>query len=128
MSQKFVAFIAAVLLAFSIACNRTSQSNGSLHLTLSISPERPRMTKSITFTVHAADPKGQPVNDANVAGDLTMKLMDMGTTKLTFTPKGNGDYEAQMKGVDMSGPWALAVDAKQGSTDVKQTFDVNVFD
>ena len=86
------------------------------------------MTKSITFTVHAADPKGQPVNDANVAGDLTMKLMDMGTTKLTFTPKGNGDYEAQMKGVDMSGPWALAVDAKQGSTDVKQTFDVNVFD
>lgn len=86
------------------------------------------MTRPLTMKVHLANPQGEPINDANVTGELTMKLMDMGTTKLTFAPKGNGDYEAQMKGVDMSGPWSLTVDAKRGGADVKQTFDVNVFD
>jgi len=86
------------------------------------------MTKPITLQVHVANPKGQPVTDAQVSGDLTMKLMDMGTTKLSFTPTGNGDYEAQVKSVDMSGPWSLAVDAKQGSAEARRTFDVNVFD
>ena len=86
------------------------------------------MTKPITFHVHVADPQGQPVTDAQVTGELTMKLMDMGTTKVTFTPKNNGDYEAQVKSLDMSGPWILAIDAKRGSTEAKQTFDVNVFD
>ena len=86
------------------------------------------MTKPITLQVHVASPQGQPIADAQVSGELTMKLMDMGTTKLAFTPKGNGDYEAQVKSVDMSGPWSLAVDVKQGSAEARQTFDVNVFD
>ena len=64
---------------------------------LKISPDHPSMTKPITFTIHLADERGQPVNDAQVSGALTMKVMDMGTTQLKFSPKGNGDYEASMK-------------------------------
>ena len=86
------------------------------------------MMKPLTFNIHVGNVQGEPVNDAHVAGELTMKVMDMGTTKLEFTPKGNGDYEAQVKSLDMSGPWSLAVDARQGSAEAKQTFDVNVFD
>jgi nitrogen fixation protein FixH len=99
-----------------------------LRLTLTEIPDHPRMTKPITLLVHVANAQGQAVADATVSGELTMKLMDMGTTKLMFAPKGNGDYEAQVKSIDMSGPWALAVDAKQGSAEAKQSFDVNVFD
>ena len=52
----------------------------------------------------------------------------MGTTQLKFEPKGNGSYEASSKSLDMSGPWSLAVDARQGGTESKQVFDVNIFD
>ncbi len=118
----------AFTLALAPACVHKASSGGSLRLTLAEIPDHPRMSKPLTLQVHVADAQGQPVPDATVSGELTMKLMDMGTTKLAFTPKGNGDYEAQVKSIDMSGPWALAVDAKQGSAESKQAFDVNVFD
>lgn len=86
------------------------------------------MAKPITFTVHITDKHAQPVTDAEVNAALTMKLMDMGTTQLKLAAKGNGDYEATMKDMDMSGPWNLAVDAAQGSTHVKQSFEVTVYD
>lgn len=86
------------------------------------------MTKAITFSLHIVDEQGQPVSDAQVKGSLTMKLMDMGETKLAFTPKGNGDYEASAKSLDMSGPYSLAVDATEGSKHVKKNLDVTVFD
>jgi nitrogen fixation protein FixH len=86
------------------------------------------MAKPITFTVHITDEHAHPVTDAEVNAALTMKLMDMGTTQLKFAPRGNGDYEATMKDMDMSGPWKLAVDAVQGSTHVKQSFEVMVSD
>ena len=95
---------------------------------LKISPDHPSMTKPMSFSVHISDEHGQPVNDAHVTGALTMKLMDMGATKLTFTPKGSGDYQASVKGADMSGPWNLAVDATQGGTQVKKDFEVTVGD
>jgi nitrogen fixation protein FixH len=57
-----------------------------------------------------------------------MKLMDMGTTQLKFAPKGNGDYEASMKSMDMSGPWNLAVDASQGPVRAKKSFEFTVYD
>ncbi len=86
------------------------------------------MSKPVTFQVHVTGADGQPVNDAEVNGALTMKLMDMGATQLKFAPKGNGDYEASVKSVDMSGPWSMAVDAKRGDATAKQNFDVNIFD
>ena len=120
--------LSLAVLALPLACHNRSSSSGSLRVTLSVSPDHPRMTKRINLQVHVDNPQGEPVNDARVTGELTMKLMDMGTTKLTFAPKGNGDYEAQVKSVDMSGPWSLAVNAKRGGAEAKQTFDVNVFD
>ena len=54
--------------------------------------------------------------------------LDMGATKLPFTPKGNGDYEASAKDMDMSGPWNLAIDATHAGTHVRQNFEVTVFD
>ena len=86
------------------------------------------MTKPITFKVHVTAANGQRVSDAEVNGALTMKIMDMGTTQLKFTPKGSGDYEASSKSLDMSGPWALVITAKQGGTTAKQSFDVNISD
>jgi hypothetical protein len=106
----------------------TSDAAGPLRIGLKISPEHPSMTKPITFSLHVTDEQGQPVSDAQVNGGLTMKLMDMGATKLAFVPKGNGNYEASVKSVDMSGPWNLAVDATQGGKHVKKDLDVTVFD
>lgn len=86
------------------------------------------MAKPLTFTLHIADEHGQPVNAAEVNGVLTMKSMDMGATQVKFAPKGNGDYEGSLKDMDMSGTWSLAVEAAQGSTHVKQSFEVMVND
>jgi nitrogen fixation protein FixH len=108
-----------------LACRSTA---APLQMTLKTVPNHPSMTKPMTFTLHITDDHGQPVNDATVNGALTMKVMDMGTTKLAFSPKGNGDYEASMKGVDMSGPWNLAIDVAQGTRDLKKDFEVTVSD
>jgi len=86
------------------------------------------MVKPMTFTVHITDEHAQPVNDAQVNGALTMKSMDMGTTRIKFAPKGNGNYEASMKSMDMSGAWNLAVDASQGTVHAKKTFEFTVYD
>lgn len=117
-----------MLVTFMLACKSSSAPAGPLRLTLKISPEHPSMTKPIVFDVHVENPQGQPVNDAQVTGSLSMKLMDMGATPLTFTPKGDGDYEALVKDADMSGPWSLVVKASQGSASVEQSFDVTVGD
>jgi nitrogen fixation protein FixH len=131
----------AVTLALFPACSKkeSSQPQSSVtsstadatvpwRLNLKISPDRPSMTKPVTFMLHIADNRGRPVNDARVSGGLTMKLMDMGVTQVSFVAKGNGDYEASMKSLDMSGPWGLAIEATQGSTNVKKNYDVTVFD
>ena len=60
-------------------------------------PEHPRMVKPVTFRVHIVDGAGKPVDNARVKGSLTMKVMDMGKTELTFEPKGNGNYEGTLK-------------------------------
>ncbi len=106
----------------------SADSASPWRMELKISPDHPSMTKPITFTIHIADERGQPVSDAQVSGALTMKVMDMGTTALKFSPKGHGDYEASMKSVDMSGPWNLAVDVTQSNLHAKKNFDVTVFD
>ena len=98
------------------------------HIDLKVSPDHPRMVKPLTFTLHITDDHAQPVSDAEVNGAVTMKTMDMGTTHLKFAPKGNGDYEASVKGVDMSGPWNLAVDASQGAVHAKKNFEITVYD
>ncbi len=122
---------ALIALAFSVACTRktgTESAAGALRLQLTVSPDHPTMSKPITLQLHIADAQGQPVSDAQVNGVLTMKVMDMGATQLKFDPKGNGSYETSIKSLDMSGPWSLAVDARQGGAESKQSFDVNVFD
>ena len=116
---------ASLVAVLTLACRSTT---APLQMTLKTAPDHPTMTKPTTFTLHVTDNHGQPVNDATVNAALTMKLMDMGTTKLTFSPKGNGDYEASVKGVDMSGPWNLAIDVAQGGTHAKKDFEVTVSD
>jgi nitrogen fixation protein FixH len=86
------------------------------------------MNQPMIFHVHVTGADGMPVSDAEVNGVLTMKIMDMGGTQLKFAPKGDGDYQASVRSVDMSGPWSVAVNAKHGGTTAKQNFDVNVFD
>lgn len=134
--------LALASLVFALGCNQkanapekqqhvaSSVSNGtsSWRMDLEVSPKHPSMAKPLTFMLHITDEHGQPLNDAEVNGVLTMKSMDMGTTQVRFTAQGNGDYEASLKDMDMSGAWNLAVDAAQGSTHVKQSFDVMVGD
>jgi hypothetical protein len=98
------------------------------HMDLEVSPDHPRMVKPMTFTLHITDEHAQPVNAAEVNGALTMKLMDIGTTQIKFAPKGNGDYEAAMPSMDMSGAWNLAVDASQGPVHAKKSFEFTVYD
>ena len=101
---------------------------GPWRLELKVSPEHPSMAKPMTFTLHISNDHARPVTSAEVNATLTMKTMDMGTTQLQFAAKGDGDYEATKKDMDMSGPWSLAVDAVQGSIHVKQNFEVMVND
>lgn len=95
---------------------------------LKVSPDHPRMVRPLTFTLHITDEHAQPVTGAEVNGALTMKEMNMGTTQIKFAPTGNGDYEAAMKSMDMSGPWNLAVDASQGPIHAKKSFGFTVYD
>ena len=86
------------------------------------------MVKPVTFRVHIVDGAGKPVDNARVKGALTMKVMDMGKTELTFEPKGNGNYEGTLKSMDMSGPWDLAIDASQGGFHAQKTFEVVIYE
>jgi hypothetical protein len=132
-----------VILAFALGCSQktsapekqrqpatspASSEAGPWHMELKISPDHPLMVRPLTFTLHITDEHAQPVTGAEVNGVLTMKDMDMGTTQLTFAPKGNGDYEAAMKSMDMSGAWNLAVDASQGPVHAKKSFEFTVYD
>ncbi|MGA3055252.1 MAG: FixH family protein [Candidatus Korobacteraceae bacterium] len=101
---------------------------GPWHMDLKVSPDHPRMVKPLTLTLHITDDHAQPANDAEVNGALRMKEMDMGTTQIKFAPKGNGDYEAAMTSMDMSGPWNLAVEASQGPVHAKKSFEFTVYD
>jgi nitrogen fixation protein FixH len=106
----------------------TADTAGPWRMELKVTPDHPSMTKPIMLVLHLADDSGQPVSDADVNGSLTMKLMDMGATPVKFAAKGNGDYEATLNGVDMSGPWNLAIDAARGSTHAKKDFEVTISD
>lgn len=132
------ALLAALLLLMP-ACNRegaasppmapvSGDASSPWHMTLRITPAHPRMEKPITLLLHLADEHGQPVSGVSVKGSLTMKTMDMGVTPVAFEGKGNGDYQGTIKSTDMSGPWGLAVEARQGSVAVKASFDINVGD
>jgi hypothetical protein len=105
-----------------------SKEAGPWRMDLKVAPDHPRMVKPLTFTLHIADEHAQPVSDAEVNGVLRMKDMDMGTTQVKFVPKGNGDYEASVNSVDMSGAWDLAVDASQGPVHAKKSFEFKVYD
>lgn len=98
------------------------------HIELKLTPEKPRMVSPVTFTVHIADGNGRPVDNAKVTGALSMKLMDMGNTVVSFESKGNGRYEGTLKSLDMSGPWELAVDASQGGFHAQKKFEVIIYD
>jgi nitrogen fixation protein FixH len=103
-------------------------SANTWQMDLKISPDHPRMVRPLTFMLHITDEQGKPVNDAAVSGAITMKEMDMGTTQLKFTPMGNGEYEASMKSMDMSGTWNLAVEAAGGTVHTKKSFEFTVSD
>ncbi len=95
---------------------------------LKVSPDHPRMVKPLALKLHITDDHAQPVTGAEVNGALTMKDMGMGTTQVKFVPKGNGDYEAAMPSMDMSGLWSLAVDASQGPVHATKSFEFTVYD
>ena len=117
---------------FAGACNQQKASSsavvGPWKLELKVSPDHPSMTRPITFLLHVEDVQGHAVDGATVTGTLAMKTMDMGTSAVVFAPKGNGDYLASVKDMDMSGPWKLTIEARQGSTHVQTNFEVTVSD
>ena len=141
--RRLVCAVLTVSLAFTLGCTQkasapekqqqaapspASSETSPWHMDLKVSPDHPRMVKPMTFTLHITDEHAQPVNAAEVNGALTMKEMDMGATQIKFAPKGNGDYEASMKDMDMSGAWNLAVDASQGPVHAKKSFEFTVYD
>jgi hypothetical protein len=141
--RRLACAVLTLSLAFALGCSQkasvpekqqqaapspASSETSPWHMDLKVSPDHPRMVKPMTFTLHIADEHAQPVNGAEVNGALTMKEMDMGATQLKFAPKGNGDYEAAMTSMDMSGAWNLTVDASQGPVHAKKSFEFTVYD
>jgi hypothetical protein len=133
----------AVSLAFTLGCGQKPSATerpkeaaspsaanepSPWRIELKVSPEHPSMVKPLTFTLHVSDEHARPINDADVGGTITMKLMDMGATHVKFTPKGNGDYEASTKDMDMSGAWNLTVDVVKGPVHAKKNFEFTVYD
>ncbi len=95
---------------------------------LQVMPDHPRMVKPVTFTVHIVDGAGKTVDNAQVKGTLTMKVMDMGKNEITLEPRGNGNYEGTLKEMDMSGPWDFAIDASQGGFHALKKFEVVIYE
>jgi nitrogen fixation protein FixH len=112
----------------SVGCKKKAapESYAELLISLGTDPARPRMVGPTTFRVHVTDEVQHPVSNAQVTAALTMKLMDMPPVKLSFEPKGNGYYEVTVKSIEMSGPWGVVVEAKQGNIDSKKDFDLMV--
>ena len=141
--RRLACAIFAVSLALTLGCSQKASAPekqqqaplspalgeaSAWHMDLKVFPDHPSMVKPMTLTLHIADKRAQPVNAAEVKGAIAMKDMDMGTTQIKFTPKGNGDYEASLKSLDMSGAWNVAVDASQGSVHAKKSFEFKVYD
>jgi hypothetical protein len=97
-------------------------------LSLKIDPDHPRMVRPSAFLLHIADTAGKPVAAAQVKGTLNMTLMDMGKTQVNFELKGTGDYQATIKGFDMSGPWEIAIEAAKGEIRTRKSFRFTVLD
>jgi YtkA-like protein len=119
------------LLLSSAACRRHVEPpprTTPWKLQLNIRPEHPHMTKSITFFVHIDDAQGHAINNAKVSGTLTMSSMEMEKAVLKFGVKGNGDYGAWVKDMDMAGRWNLAIEAVQGNTHETKDFEVTVLE
>ncbi len=135
MRRNFLLVIFIAVLTITIGCNRkatnraeaSSEANASTtspwNFALTIAPDHPRMVKPTTFTVHVTDASGKPADNLNLAGSLAMVAMNMGDTHVTFQGKGNGNYEASVKELDMSGPWTLTLDASQGTLHAQKSFD-----
>jgi len=129
--RRILSFVALCFLLLSPAgCRRHAPPPKTTpwKLQLNIRPDNPRMTKPITFIVHIDDALGHAVTNAKVNGTLTMRSMEMEKTALKFGVKGNGDYGAWVKDMDMSGQWNLAIDAVQGNTHETKDFEVNVLE
>ncbi len=136
--RKYVttALLLSVALLF-WGCKSKSGSQGSSapneftsgwKIDLKVTPDHPRMVQPVTFTVHILDASGKPVDDAKVTGELTMAVMDMGKNELTFESKGEGNYEASKKDMDMAGPWELTVQAAQGTFHALKKFEVVIYE
>ena len=123
-----VRFCCALLLLGLAIMGGCSRPNAPLAVELKLVPEHPRMVAPITFTVHVADVKGRPIDNAQVSGSLSMKTMDMGKNELSFQPKGDGNYEASRKEMDMSGPWDLNLEVSQGSPRTVKTFEIVIYE
>jgi hypothetical protein len=121
------ATILFLLAALATGCSKPAPT-AAWTLALRVDPDHLRMVRPATFTVHIADGTGSAVDAVRVTGSLNMTLMNMGKTDVIFEPQGHGDYAANLKGFDMSGPWELTVDASQGAIKAHKVFQVTIFD
>jgi nitrogen fixation protein FixH len=117
------------------ACKSTPSENPgntksvehALRISVTTAPVEPRMDKSFTVRVQLLDPEGGPVAGAKIAGVLSMKAMDHGSTDFEFTEKGHGVYEGISK-VEMSGEWSLKLMAVHGADRLEQDIPITVGD
>jgi hypothetical protein len=94
-------------------------------ITLVVRPDPPLNNKPVQLQVKLTDASGKPISGAQVKASLVMPLMDMGKNEISFTDKGDGNYEGTGK-FTMVGPWNVIVTASAGGKTGEQRFDLAV--
>ena len=94
-------------------------------MTLTVQPPSPRQLDPTQFILTLKDAHGRPVPGANVALNLMMPDMDMGTNTVTLTPKAPGTYTGTGR-FTMAGVWSVHADVSTNDDNAVQAFPVTV--
>ncbi|MEO7718926.1 MAG: FixH family protein [Capsulimonas sp.] len=96
-------------------------------ISAAIAPAPPKARQKNLMTVTLTDRGGASVQGAVVTGSVAMTSMDMGTSQIAFTDRGDGTYTAQPS-FSMAGPWRVTVYAvvSKGGKPVIKTFTYGV--
>ena len=97
----------------------------NLQMTLTVQPASPRQLDPAQFTVTLKDAHNRPVTGANVALNLMMPDMDMGTNTVTLTPRAPGTYAGTGR-FTMAGLWSVHANVSTHADNAVQAFPVTV--
>lgn len=84
------------------------QRNMPASIQLSLDHPLPKVQQVVTLSLHLADSKGIPINNASVISHANMTAMDMQEGKRQLASVGHGNYTTHLQ-FSMPGSWFVTV-------------------